>query len=241
MFFVYFYSHKNTKLTKPKTNLMNDNLKYVTKLFSSATFSFFKINIIGQLLYAIIGVIALFTIVYQSGAKMGHINGSAIIMVLFALRPIGFSLTLLSLLAGPFLLFSLGNKYIISKTINKLLSDKGEILLFPIIDKVLNKVKLNQPDLLRQGADKTKLKLKLIQEIRDTNENKWLKKIIIYGFKKVSLDEVDFNDENVSFTDIIKDKIITGLKNVSKPSRNFFWIILGIQITILILILTQVI
>jgi hypothetical protein len=220
---------------------MNDNLKYTAKLFGSATFSFIKINILGQLLFAIIGIITLCTIVYQSGHGMGHANGSAIILLLFALRPIGFTLTFLSLLAGPFLLFSLGNKYIISKTIHTLLSDKGEVLLFPIIDKVLNKIKSNQPDLLKQGTDTVKLKLKLIQEIRDSNENKWIKKIIIYGFKKVSLEEVDFKDENVSFTEIIKDKIITGLKNVSEPSRKFFWMILGFEIILFILIFIPVI
>lgn len=220
---------------------MNDNFKYATKLFGSATFTFFKINILGQLLFCVIAVLTLGTIIYQSGHGMGHVNGSAAILLLFALRPIGFSLAVLSIFTIPFLLFSLGNKYIISKIINKLLSDKGEILLYPIIDKVLDKIKLNQPDLLKQGADKTKLQLKLIQEIRDSNDNKWLKKIIIYGFKKVSLNDIDFKDENVSFSDIIKDKIITGLKNVSKPSRNFFWIILGIQITLIILIITQVI
>lgn len=220
---------------------MNDNLKYATKLFGSATFSFFKINIVGQFLCIIISVITLCTIVYQSGKGLGHADGPAILLLLFALRPIGYTLTVISIFVTPFLLFSLGNKYILSKTINKLLSDKGEVLLYPIIDKVLNKIKSNQPDLLKKGTDTTKLKLKLIQEIRDSKENKWLKKIIIYGFKKVSLDDVDFRDENVSFTAIIKDKIITGLKNISKPSRNFFWIILGLEITILILVSFQVI
>jgi len=220
---------------------MNDNLKYAAKLFSSATFSFFKINILGQFLYALIGVFTLFTIIYQSGHGMGHVTASAAVMLLFALRPIGFGLTIITLLAGPFLIFALGNKYIMSKTIHKLLSDKGEVLLFPIIDKVLNKVKSKQPDLFKKGTDKTKLQLKLIQELKDSNENKWLKKIIIYGFKKVNLDDVDFTNENVSFTDIVKEKMITGLKNTSQPSRNFFWIILGIQIVILILILTRLI
>lgn len=220
---------------------MNDHLKYTAKLFSSATFSFFKINILGQFVYAIIGISTICTIIYQSGAKMGHINGSAIVLVLFALRPIGFGLTLITLLVGPFLLFSLGNKYIMSKIINKLISDKGEVLLFPVIDKVIDRIKSKQPELLKSGADKAMLQLKLIQAFRDSDENKWVKKILIYGLKKISLDEVDFKDENVSFSEIIKDKIITGLKNVSQPSRNFFWIILGVQITILILILTQVI
>jgi hypothetical protein len=222
---------------------MNDNLKYITKLFSTATFSFIKINIIGQILIALISVLSLSAIIYQSssGPGLGHVNGIAVVLVLFALRPIGFSLVVLGIFALPFLLFSLGNKYIISKTINKLISDKGEVLLYPIIDKVLSKIKTNQPDLLKKGTDSTKLKLKVLQEIKDSKENKWLKKIIIYGFKKVSLDDVDFSDEKVSFSDIIKEKTITVLKNVSQPSRNFFWIILGIQITILILIFTQII
>lgn len=220
---------------------MIDNLKYATKLFGTASFSFLKINIPGQLLIIIIGVINLFVIVYQSGTGMGHTTGSAIVLLLFALRPIGYSLTLLCLFVGPFLLFSLGNKYVISKTINKLLSDKGEILLFPIIDKILTKIKSNQPDILKKGTDTAILKLKLIQEIRDSNDNKWLKRIIIYGFKKVSLDDVDFKDENISIPDIIKNKIITGLKNISKPNRNFFWIIIGVQIIIMILVIARII
>lgn len=220
---------------------MNDNLKYVTKLFSSATFSFFKINILGQLLIAFVMLLSLIIIIYQSGSGLGHVNGFAVITVLFTLRPIGFSLTLFSLFVTPFLLFSLGNKYVMSKTIHKLISDKGEVLLFPVLDKVLEKIKTKQPELLKTGADKAMLQLKLTQAFRDSNENKWLKRILIYGLQKISLDEVDFKDENISFSEIIKDKIITALKNVSQPSRNFFWIILGIQLTFLILITIKLI
>lgn len=221
---------------------MNDNIKYASKLFGSAAFSFFKINILGQFLTAFLAILSLFIIIYQSsGTGMAHVNGLAIVGFLFTLRPIGFGLTLLSIFLIPFVLFSLGNKYIISKTIHKLLSEKDEVLLFPIIDKVLGQIKSNQPELLKTGADKTKLQLKLLQEIRDSKENKWLKKIILYGFKKVNLDDVDFSDENVSFSDIIKNKIISHLKNISEPSRSFFWIILGIQIVILILIFLRII
>lgn len=219
---------------------MKDNLKFAGTLFSSAAFTFFKINILGQFLIILIEIFTFCTIIYQSGHGTGHMNGSAIVIVLFALRPIGYTLTVLSIFATPFILFSFGNKYILSKTIHKLLSEKGEELLFPIIDKILTKVQSNQPELLRAGTDKTKLKLKLLQEIRDSKENKWLKKIILYGFKKVNLDDVDFSDENVSFTDIIKNKIIIGLKNISEPSRNFFWIILGIEIVLSILVLFQI-
>ncbi|MFB9107385.1 hypothetical protein [Flavobacterium gyeonganense] len=224
---------------------MIDNLKYTTKLFSSAAFSFLKINIIGQLLICALSVATLLIFLFQSADGPGAPGGLTIIpitMTLFFERPIGFTLTTLSIFVLPFILFSFGNKYIISKTTNKLLSDKGEKLLFPIIEKVLGKIKTNQPGLLKKGADNTKLKLRLIQEIKDSKEsNKWLKKIIIYGFKKINLDDVDFTNENISFVDIIKEKTISGLKDVSNPSRNFFWIIIGIQISLLILVSTRMI
>ncbi|WP_163411000.1 hypothetical protein [Flavobacterium ajazii] len=222
---------------------MTDNFKYATKLFGSATFSFLKINIIGQLLIFALSVATLLIFLFQSSDGPGAPGaGIAVLLILFFERPIGFTLITLSIFITPFVLFSFGNKYIISKTVNKILSDKGEALLYPIIEKVLGKIKSNQPDLLKKGTDNTKLKLKLIQEISDSKDNnKWLKKIIIYGLKKANLDDVDFSDEKLSFTDVIKEKTISGLKNVSEPSRNFFWIILGIQILLLILVSTQMI
>jgi len=83
--------------------------------------------------------------------------------------------------------------------------------------------------------------LKILQEIRDSKENKWLKKIIIYGFKKVELDEIDFKNENVSFTEILKGKIIDKLEDISQPSRLFFYLILGWQALILLLTVFKVI
>jgi len=169
------------------------------------------------------------------------INGQAAILVLFVARPISFGLTILSIFGAPILLFTLGNKYVIFRTINRLIADKGEQLLFPIIDRILNKAKDNQPQLFQKGTDKAKLQLKILQEIRDSKENKWFKKIISYGFKKVELDEIDFKDENVSFTEILKIKIIDKLKDISQPSRLFFYLILGWQALILLLTVFKVI
>jgi hypothetical protein len=58
--------------------------------------------------------------------------------------------------------------------------------------------------------------------MKESDENKWTKKITIYALNKVDLNEVDFKDENLSFSDIIQKKIVDSLKNVSEPSRSFF-------------------
>lgn len=225
-------------------SFINEDVKYFAKLFGRATFSFLKINLIGQFAIAILCVATLMLIImqtYPSGGGPVHTSGEAAVVILFMQRPIAFGLTVISILASPFLLFSMGNKYVMFKTINRLIADKGEKLLFPILDKILSKVKEHQPELFRQGVDKTKLQLRILQEIRDSKQNKWLKKIITFGFKKVDLNEIDFKDENVSFSEIIKIKIIDQLKSISEPSRLFFWVILGINALILIFTALKVI
>lgn len=226
-----------------KDNLVNVDFKYIAKLLSRATLSFLKINLIGQISIAILGIITIILIVNQTfnGGGPVHTNGEAAILVLFAARPIAFGLAVLTIFGAPFILFTLGNKYVMLRTINRLIADKGEQLLFPIIDRILNKVKANQSQLLQKGVNKTKLQLKVLQEIRDSKENKWFKKIISFGFKRVDLNEIDFNDENVSFTEILKAKIIDKLKDISEPSRLFFYLILGWQTLILVLTVFKVI
>ncbi|MBD8081349.1 hypothetical protein [Chryseobacterium caseinilyticum] len=222
-----------TDQLKSKSNI-TDELKYVAKLLSKATLSFLKINLIGQISILIICISTIFI-------AMGQMYGNEGVNTMISQRPIPFAMVLLNMIASPFLLFSMGNKYVMTRTINRLISDRGEQLLFPIIDRILNKVKANQPQLFQKGADKTKLQLKILQEIRDSKENKWFKKIIAFGFKKVELSEVDFRDENISFTKIIKDRIIDKLKGISAPSRLFFYLILGWQALILVLTVLWVI
>lgn len=225
-------------IKEKQKSFINEDFKYFAKLFGRSTLSFLKINLIGQFSIAILCIATIMIIIrqtYSNGSGPVHTNGDAAIVVLFMQRPITFGLTLLSMIGSPFLLFSMGNKYVMFKTINRLIADKGEKLLFPIIDKILLKVKEHQPELFKQGVDKTKLQLRILQEIRDSKQNKWLKKIITFGFKKVDLNEIDFKDENVSFSEIIKVKIIDQLKSISEPSRLFFWLILGINLLILIL------
>lgn len=225
-------------IKEKQKSFINEDFKYFAKLFGRATVSFLKINLIGQFSIAILCITTILIIIrqtYSNGSGSVHTSDEAAIVVLFIQRPIAFGITLLSMIASPFLLFSMGNKYVMFKTINRLIADKGEKLLFPIIDKILLKVKEHQPELFRQGVDKTKLQLSILQEIRDSKQNNWLKRIIAFGFKKVDLNEIDFKDENVSFTEIIKVKIIDQLKSISEPSRLFFWVIWGINLLILIL------
>jgi hypothetical protein len=225
---------------------MKENLQYTAKLAGLAVLTFLKINVPGLLLIGIFSGATLVTLLFQfadgaSGAAGAHAGGEAAVLLIFFARPLASSVALITYFASPFLLFWLGNKYIITKLINKVISDKGENILFPLLDKVLNKLQEKQPALFAKGSDKALLKLKMVQEIKQSTENKWFKRIILFALNKVHLSELDLADENMSFNDVIKKSTLTVLKSITEPSRSFFWIICGAQVLVFLLIILRVI
>lgn len=217
-----------------------DGIKYGASLAASAAFSFIKINLIGGLSTGLATASMLVILLQQSfgdGPGPVHAGGTAVIVALFSMRPIASILTAAILFVSPFVLFALGNKYILMKLSNRLLQDKGEDLLHPLIDKALARVRKSQPDLLRKGGDALRTKLRIIQEIKDSSESKWTKRITVWGLKKADLDGVDFGAEDLRFTQTIRDRVVNALRTFSSPSRSFFWITLALQWAVVVLAL----
>jgi len=229
---------------------MKENLQYTAKLAGSAFLTLLKINIPGLLFIGTFSCATFMTLLLQfaydrdgvgSGGGAHGASAIAYLLVIFLARPLASSVALITYFASPFLLFWLGNKYIITKLINKVINDKGENILFPLLDKVLNKLQEKQPALFAKGSDKALLKLKMIQEIKESTENKWFKRIILFALNKVHLSELDLADENRSFNDVVKKSTLTVLKSITEPSRSFFWIICGAQVLVFLLIILRVI
>lgn len=217
---------------------MKENLKYIAKLSTTAIISFLKINILATFSTIIVGIIGFFLLTKNINAgNSGHASPFPFLLMTFLAHPLGSILWYLICIGSPFLFFALGNKYILQKLANKVITDKSESLINPLLERILQKFKTKQPEVLKNAGNFSLNKLKLIQEIKnDQSENKWLRKIIVFGMKKIKLDDVDFNQENQNFFDIIKVKTIQSLKNISKPSRKLIWITIAIQWIILIFI-----
>ncbi|ENA1795522.1 hypothetical protein ABF176_002369 [Flavobacterium psychrophilum] len=217
---------------------MNENFKYFAKLSGIAIATFLKINILAVFSTVIVIIIEFLLLTKNIDAgHSGHASAIPFLILTFFARPVGSILWYLTCICSPFLFFALGNKYIISKLSHKLITDKSESLINPLLERIFQKFKTKQPEILKNTGDFSVNKLKIIQEIKnDKTENKWMRKIIVFGMKKIKLDDVDFNKENQNFYDIIKEKTIQSLKNISEPSRKLIWITIGIQWVILIFI-----
>lgn len=210
---------------------MTENLKYFSKLSLSGIISFLKINILGSISTVVVAIIGFIILTKNINAgSSGHVSAIPFLIMTFASRPIGSILWYIIVLGSPFLFFALGNKYVLTKLANKIIVDKSDTLINPALDKLLNKFKAKQPDTVKSVADYSMTKLKLIENIKkDETENKWLKRIIIFGMKKVKMDDVDFNKEGQNFYDILKLKTIETLKNISEPNKNILWLCLAAQ------------
>ena len=217
---------------------MKENLIYFAKLSASAVASFVKINILGS--FTTVFVVVVEFVLMSKNINAGssaHVSAIPFLTMMFAFRPIGSILCYITCLASSFLFFTLGNKYIISKLANKLITDKSESLINPLLDKVINKFQAKQPIAIKNVGDFSINKLKIIQDIQnDDSENKWLRKIVVFGMKKIKLDDIDFNQENQNFYDIIKLKTHQTLKNISEPSRKSIFILIGVQFAILLFV-----
>jgi hypothetical protein len=223
-------------------NQVLDNLKYFSKLSATAAISFLKINLLGAFSTVLSAIIGIY--LSSKGIDAGHsahVSAAPWLVMVFAARPIGTVLMGLVLVASPFLFFMLGNKYTILKIAHRLLNDKAGKLIYPLLDKVFEQVKQKQPDLLRKGASYSMLKLKMLHEVKNGDGNKWVKRLVAMGISKIQLDEVDFNREDLSFADIIKDKIIDALQNLAQPSTKLVWLWIAVQWLVVILIGCKVI
>jgi hypothetical protein len=208
-----------------------DKLKYTARLAGVAAFTLMKIMLAGIMFSAVAGTTALIIILAQlqgAGHGLAH-AGAAAMALLFAIRPFGMIIFCVIAFVSPWLFLVLGNKYILRKIIYRIIKDKGESLLEPLLDTILGKLKKNQPELLKQGTDMARLRLQALQEIKSSSENKWLRRAAAWGLSKAQLDHLEAGNETLDFTDIIKQRTIAALHDSMAPSRKFFWVIVGVE------------
>jgi hypothetical protein len=209
---------------------MKENIIYIAKLSASTAFSFLKINAVG-LISTIVSCAIGFTLLSHSMVEMNtDTSGDQSFWTFsFNSRPMGLTLWILISISSPFLFLAFGNKYIVKKIAHRLITEKSETLIEPLLDKILTRFKSKQSSKTNSLGDLTMNKLQLIQEVKnDTSENKWLRKILAYGLRKIKLEDADFQQKQDG-NQIIKQKTIQVLAEMAMPSKEWFWLLISVQ------------
>lgn len=119
---------------------------------------------------------------------------------------------------------------IIYLLINSKAGDYTTSAIVSAADKITQKKGWHN-ELINQGV----LKVKMLQTAKDDpNTSQIQRSILRYGFRKINLEDVDFQNEDTPLSTILVDKFKVFFSEMIKPSLRFFWILLSIQMLLLI-------
>lgn len=213
-------------------------MKYGKNIIKTSIISFLKINVsifFSTLIFFVFSVNLFVEDFYELKINNESISIWYSLFKTITIRPISIIITFVVVILSPILAFKLGNKYIINKISLTILDNSKENYIFPILDKIFYNIQKNNPKLLELGIETIKLKSKLIEEIKNSNNNKWMKRLVINEIQKLKLDKIKNNYEEINLKELIVNKIFDNLKITPKPSKKFIFFIISAQIFFYIL------
>ncbi|GEM_PF-1157682 len=216
---------------------IKSNLSYFAKLSGVFAGAFIKSNLLGALSTIIVFIVGLIRLGKEVGVgASARVSEIPFVVAAFIARPVGATLLLLVLVLCPFIIYALSSRYALAKVAGKLLKDKGFSYLDALLDRLLVQFKNIQPQALKTGVNWSVEKLKALDRLKSSSENIVTKKLVGFALKKVTLDEVDLQDESFNLADLIKGRVLDTIEGMATPSLQTLWLLIGIQWLILLLI-----
>lgn len=213
---------------------MKENLKYIARLTGMVTGTWLKISFFFGSISVLSVFLGLFFLLKDvSAGASGHAGAAPALILMFLQKPVGSILWLL-LIVCVYLVTVFTGKYVIAKLINRLVNDQSEKIIVPLLDKIISGTKALQPEAMRRGIDASIVKIQMSEQLKKTGENKWMKRILQFALKRIALDDVDFTDPKLDLDQVIKNKILQFLQNLTEPDKNAFWFILVFQVLALL-------
>lgn len=209
---------------------MQEHLKDFGKYTASAALNLLLVIVLGSVTTLTVTLAGFFTILFKNSiGGAAHAGGSAVFFMVALLNPVSTVIWFIAGIILPVVYFALGYKFALKKLIHKVLHNKGEIVIYPLLEKLLNEFRQRQPATVKNSTDYGLKKLQLIESIKHGNSNSLVKRIVIFGLNKVKLNDVELNKEGQDFYDVIKIATVQQLQQVSKPSWWPLLIIMAFQ------------
>lgn len=127
----------------------------------------------------------------------------------------------------------MANKVSVQNVIYLLFKSKAGEHVISVITKAIEKItgkKGWHSDLIAKGV----LKMKVLQAVKeDPSTSRIQRSIIRYGFRKINLEDVDFQNEDVNLASVLSNKFNHFFGELVRPSLRFFWMLILLQIALL--------
>ena len=183
---------------------MNENLKIAVKISAKTGLKWALIFVLGNIVTLITFFIALFNNIGLAGG--GHGNVTALFLGLLTSNFPAFLL----IFGAPLFLaiyFILANKISIQNAIYLLWEGKAGHYISSKV-RTLTKNITEKEGWRKEYTDWFILKAKMLQLIKEDKDTSRLqRKVLNFGFKKVKLDEIDFQDENLNLSEFVNKQV----------------------------------
>ncbi|SOU86352.1 hypothetical protein [Tenacibaculum dicentrarchi] len=210
---------------------MKENIKIAVKISGKTALKWIFIFSLGNIVTLITFLIALYGNIGLSGGGHGSIIGlftGLITTNIFAFLIIFGSPVFIAIY------FVIANKISIQNAIYLLWEGKAGNYISSKVENVTKKL-TEKEGWKKELTDKAILKAKILQLTKNDNDtSKLQRKIINFGFNKIKLDEIDFQDENLNLSDFLTNKFNDFIEETTKPSLKLLWILIITQISLLI-------
>ena len=210
---------------------MKENIKLTAKITGKTALKWVFIFATGNLITLITFLIALYRNMEVAGG--GH---GSIIALGIGLVTTNFFAFLLVFGAPVFIIlyFIIANKISIQNAIYLLWEGRlGDYISSKVGN--LTKTLTHKEGWKKELSDKAVLKAQLFQSAKDdVDTSKLQRKVILFGLKKIKLDDVNFQNKNVDLSHVITEKFNNFISETVKPSLKLFWGLVLIQIVLLI-------
>ncbi|MEN2402218.1 hypothetical protein GKZ90_0020685 [Flavobacterium sp. MC2016-06] len=210
---------------------MKEDIKIAAKITAASTLKWLVIVLIGNLFTLTCFLIILFQNISFAGG--GHGNVYAFIINLFFHNTCGFIL----LVGAPifaFLYFAIANKIAIQTMIHQLWQNKMGSYIDAKVIMIVDKL-VESNDWTSSTSNDAMLRLKLLEANRSDNESSKIKKKVIgYIFAKIQLDDIDFSNQDLKFSNVVSTKLNNFVSETVEPSFLFFWLLLFFQLLLII-------
>jgi len=214
---------------------LKEKIKAVAKISAKSLIKWGFIIATGIFLTFLFFSIALFKNAEYAGG--GHGN---VIALAFGMLIGNFPAFLLVFCCPAFIMlyFVVANKIAVHTAINGIWKAKAGDVITSKVESIIKNV-FERDGIGKSISDKAILKTKLLQANKsNTSTSKIQRKVISYGLKKMKLDDIDFQNENLNFSQVLSAKFNDLVSNIAKPTFKLYWILLIVHIGLFIFSLT---
>lgn len=210
---------------------MQEHIKDLGKYTAKAALLLALVMLLGAVTSLTVCIWGFIGVIFKQGTTVpaAHTSAGFAIFINILFHPVSAVLWLIAGIILPIVYFSLANKFVLRKLIHQILRNKSESLVYPLFDKLLGEIKTRQPIPLKSGTDYSLKKLQVIENIKHGNGNAFIKRIVIFGLKKVRLNDIELNKEGQDFYDVLKMATIQQLQHISKPAWWPLLLVMAVQ------------